>query len=78
MFHDYLFFKNEVIYSFNELIAIEKTITCLIIGHNCCSKANKFRMKNYNNLTLIDIGDRSLQNVNSVVLSSIHSGYIIK
>lgn len=78
MFHDYLFFKNEVIYSFNELIAIEKTITCLIIGHNCCSKANKFRMKNYNNLTLIDIGDRSLQNVSSVVLSSIHSGYIIK
>ena len=78
MFHDYLFFMNEVIYSFNELINIEKTITCLIIGHNCCSKANKFRMKNYNNLTLIDIGDRSLQNVNSVVLSSIHSGYIIK
>ena len=72
MFHNYLFFKNDIVYSFNELINIDKTISCLIIGHNCCSKANKFRIKDYNNLTIIDIGDRSLQNVKSAVLSSIH------
>ena len=29
-------------------------------------------INDYNNLTIIDIGDRSLQNVKSAVLSSIH------
>ena len=71
MLSDHVDFKNDVVVNIDELNNVSDVIECLIIGNGCLNELNDIDFSRFVNVRMIDIGVESLQEVESVMISSL-------
>ena len=70
LFEDCYCFKYDVVCSMKDFSSLPEDVEGIVIGNECMQSENEIKFSRFENVTVIDVGCKSLESVKNLYLTS--------